>query len=327
MKTLLATLVTFFITTAAIAKPLVVYSGRSEALVGPIFEQFEKDTGIKLDVRYNESPAIATQLLHEREASPADVVFLQETSYLSVLGNAGLLQTLPDNILNQVPERFQEKQGRWVGTSARARVLAYNTNLISEEELPKNLAELADPKYDGKLGWAPTNASFQAHISGLRALWGEEATEQWLEAMIQNHPTAYPKNAVQVSAAGTGEIAIGWVNHYYLHRLKEQQPNMPVKNYSFPEQADAGNILMIVGASITNTTRKQEEAEILLNYLLSEDVQLRFVNEVFEYPAHKDVPTHAGVPSLDSIAFVEIDQEQLADIGPTLELMKKHGLL
>jgi iron(III) transport system substrate-binding protein len=161
----------------------------------------------------------------------------------------------------------------------------------------------------------------------LRALWGEEATEQWLETMIQNQPTAYPRNAVQVSAAGTGEIAIGWVNHYYLHRLKQQQPDLPVKNYSFPEQGDAGNILMIVGAGITNTTSKQEQAEALLNYLISEPVQLRFTNEVFEYPAQKTVATHPDVPSLESLRLIEIDQGALADVGPTLELLKKHGLL
>ncbi len=327
MKQYFLIALTLFITTSAIAKPLVVYSGRSEALVGPIFEQFEQDTNIKLDVRYNSSPAGATQLLQEREASPADVVFLQETSYLSVLANAGLLQELPNSLLDQVPEQFQEAQGRWMGTSARARVLAYNTNLISEDELPQSLAELSDPKYQGKLGWAPTNASFQAHISGLRALWGDEATEQWLEAMIQNQPTAYPKNAVQVSAAGTGEIAIGWVNHYYLHRLQQQQPDLPVKNYSFPQQGDAGNMLMIVGAAITKNTDNQAQAEMLLNYLVSEPVQWRFVNEVFEYPASKNVATHPDVASLDSIEFVEIDQGSLADIGPTLELLKKHGLL
>jgi iron(III) transport system substrate-binding protein len=327
VKKFLTALFTLFITTSAIAKPLVVYSGRSEALVGPIFEQFTQDTGIELDVRYNSSPAIATQLLQEREASPADVVFLQETGYLSVLANANMLQTLPSSLLEQVPERFQEEQGRWMGTSARARVLAYNTNLISEEELPKSLKELADPKYDGKLGWAPSNASFQAHVSGLRTLWGEEATEQWLQAMIKNHPTAYPKNAVQVSAAGTGEITIGWVNHYYLHRLKQQQPDLPVKNYSFPEQGDAGNMLMIVGAAITQTTDKQEQAEALLNYLVSEDAQLLFANEVFEYPASKAVATNLEVPSLDSIDFVEVDQRSLANIGLTLEMLKRNGLL
>lgn len=325
-KTLLAALM-LFLATSAIAKPLVVYSGRSEALVAPIFEQFTQDTGVELDVRYNSSPAIATQLLQERGATPADVVFLQETSYLSVLANAGLLQPLPESLLNQVPKRFQEKEGRWMGTSARARVLAYNTNLISEDELPKNLQELADPKFEGKLGWAPTNASFQAHISGLRSLWGEKEADAWLTAMEKNHPSAYPKNAVQVSAAGSGEITIAWTNHYYLHRLKQQNPDLPVKNYSFPEEGDAGNILMIVGVGITQNTRNEVQAQQLLNYLVSAPIQERFVNEVFEYPAREGVALHPGVANLDTIEFVEVDQAELADVGPTLELLKKHGLL
>ncbi len=324
---LLVLLSLFAITTSALAKPLVVYSGRSEALVGPIFEQFEKDTGIELDVRYNSSSALATQLLQERDDSPADVIFLQEIGYLTVLGNADLLQTLPPDMLNQVPERFQEDEGRWLGTSARARVLAYNTNLVKEEDLPKTLEELADPKWKGKLGWAPSNASFQAHVSALRTLWGEEKTEEWLKAMIEDKPTAYPKNATQVSAVGNGEIAVAWTNHYYINILKQQNPNLPVKSYNFPTPHDAGNLLIVCGAGITQHTTNRKEAEQLLNYLISEPVQERFVNEVFEYPARQGIPVNPDVASLESIQFADVDQGSMADVEPTLELLKKYGLI
>lgn len=327
MKKLLLAVALCVATFTAIAKPLVVYSGRSEALVGPLFEQFQKDTGIELDVRYNSSPALATQLLNEREATPADVVFFQESSFLSVLAEANLLKQLPSSITNQVPERFVDRNKQWVGTSARSRVLAYNTDKINPEDLPKTLEEFADPKWAGKIGWAPTNASFQAHISALRKQWGEEKTEAWLKAMKANKPATYPKNAVIVSAVGQDEIQVGWVNHYYLHNLKKQNPNLKVANYSFPEDKDIGNMLMIVGAGIVNTTLQPKEAEMLVNYLLEEPAQQYFAEEVFEYPARPGVATADGVPSVDSVAFVEIDQGDLADLGPTMTLLKKYGLL
>lgn len=327
MKKLLLAVALCVATFTAIAKPLVVYSGRSEALVGPLFEQFQKDTGIELDVRYNSSPALATQLLNEREATPADVVFFQESSFLSVLAEANLLKQLPASITNQVPERFMDRNKQWVGTSARSRVLAYNTDKIKPEDLPKTLEEFADPKWAGKIGWAPTNASFQAHISALRKQWGEEKTEAWLKAMKANKPATYPKNAVIVSAVGQDEIQVGWVNHYYLHNLKKQNPNLKVANYSFPEDKDIGNMLMIVGAGIVNTTLQPKEAEMLVNYLLEEPAQQYFAEEVFEYPTRPGVATAEGVPSVDSVAFVEIDQGDLADLGPTMTLLKKYGLL
>jgi len=230
MKKLILLITLVAATFAAVAKPLVVYSGRSEALVGPIFEQFQKDTGVALDVRYNSSPALATQLLNEGNATPADVVFFQESSFLSVLAEAGMLQPLPSSITEQVPARFREANNRWVGTSARSRVLAYNTDKIKPEDLPQNLEAFADPKWAGKIGWPPTNASFHPHISALRKIWSEEKTENWLKAMKANQPVMYPKKAVLVNAVGHEQVLGGWVKHYYLHNLKKQNPNLKVAN-------------------------------------------------------------------------------------------------
>ena len=309
---------------AAADDPLVVYSGRGEALVGPIFEQFERDTGVALDVRYNKTPALATQVLNEGADSPADVIFLQDSGYLGALANTGLLAELPEALLAQVDERFRDEEGRWLGISGRARVLVYNPTLVSEAELPATLKDLANPKWKGRVGWAPGNSSAQAHISALRHLWGEAETRAWLKGMQANEPLAYPKNAPQVRAAAAGEIAIGWVNHYYLHRLKT--PGFHAANYSFPTAGDAGNILMVAGAGVRVGSSHTAAAHRLLRYLVSRETQQRFSEENFEYPTRPGVPVHPDVAPLAHLHLARVDQAYLADVGPTLELLQDLGL-
>lgn len=320
----------FFLTLFALntfAADLVVYSGRGEALVAPLFAQFEKDTGIKLDVRYNTTSSLATQLLSEQQNSPADVVFFQESGYLTLLAEAGLLKELNADLLKPVATPFQDDNKRWLGTSARVRVLAYNTNLVKPQDLPKDLKELTDPKWSGKIGWAPSNASMQAHVSALRVLWGEEPTFKWLEGVKQNKPLSYQKNGQIVSAVGQGDIAIGWVNHYYLYQLKKQNPNLPVANYNFPESGKAGNILIISGAGIHTHTKKQAQAEQFIAYLTGEKAQQFFTNESFEYPTRIGVPSNPNITALADIHFAKVSQKDLAEVEPTLTMLRKLGLI
>lgn len=326
MTRILAFFLTLF-TYSAIAQELVVYSGRGEALVKPLFDQFEKDTGIKLDVRYNTTSSLATQLLSEQQNSPADVVFLQESGYLTLLAEAGLLKTLNPNVLKQVAPHAQDANGRWLGSSARVRVLAYNTDKVKAEDLPKDLKELADPKWSGKkIGWAPANASMQAHVSALRVLWGEEPTFKWLEAVKNNDPISYPKNAPIVSAVGNGEILVGWVNHYYLHMLKKQNPNLPVANYHFPESGKAGNILIISGVGIYEHTKKSAQAEQFIAYLISEKGQ-KFFTDTFEYPTRIGMAANPVVTPLSEIPFAQVSQKDLANVEPTLKMLRSLKLL
>ena len=302
---------------------LVVYSGRGGVLVERLFEQFTADTGIQVDVRYGQTEPLANQLSTEKDDSPCDIFFAQESGYLGFLGRAGLLADLPKSVLDQVPADLRDEAGRWVGTSGRLRVLVYDPKTIKPDELPRTLAELADAKWKGKVGWAPDNASFQAHITALRHLWGEEKTKAWLQAMITAvEPRKYPKNSPQVQAAANGEIQIGWVNHYYLHKLKAADPTLGAANYSFPTAGDAGNLMMLAGVGTTKVSKRQELAAKLVSYLLSDKAQTYFAQEVFEYPVRPGVKTHPDVPPI-SDKVVRVDQQHLIDLAPTLALMRE----
>ncbi|MGB9738371.1 extracellular solute-binding protein, partial [Chloroflexus sp.] len=193
---------------------LVVYSGRSESLVGPFFTQFTEATGIPVEVRYGDTAELAATILEEGANSPADLFFAQDAGALGALAAADVLIPLPTDVLNQVEARFRSSDGRWVGISGRARVVVYNTNKLTEADLPRSITGFVDPQWRGRVGWAPTNGSFQAFITAMRVQLGEEATRKWLEGMIANEVKTYERNAAIVQAVAAGEIDVGFVNHY-----------------------------------------------------------------------------------------------------------------
>ncbi len=304
---------------------LTVYSGRSESLVGPLFEQLEAEGRFKIQVQYGDTAEMVTRLITEGAESPADLIFAQDSGHLGVLAAKNLLAPLPQAIREQVDARFQATDGAWIGTSGRLRVLVYNTETLNAESLPQSLRELSDPKWRGRLGWAPSNGSFQSHLGALRHTWGEAETEAWLQGVIANEPTRYPKNSPQVEAAHTGAIDLGWVNHYYLHRL--DPTDRKAANWSFPLDEDAGNILMVAGVGIRAGSPHAAEAEALIEHLVSESTQAYFASEVYEYPTRPGVPTHADVQPLEEISLAPVDQSHLADLGPTRELLQRLGLM
>ena len=268
----------------AVAAPtkLVIYSGRSESLVGPLIKQMREDLGLDIEVQYGKTPELTTRLLLEGAESPADLIFAQDSGHLGVMADKDVLAPLPAELFEGIDPRFKDPAGRWVGTSGRLRVLVYNSDKLKPEDLPASLKDLADPKWKGRFGWAPTNGSYQVHIAALRALWGADETRAWLEKVKANEPGGYPKNSPIVAAVNSGEAEIGWVNHYYLHRLDKE--GRKAVNASFSAAEDAGNILMVSGIGIRKGSPNEEAAQRVVAWLTAEKAQGYFANETFEYP-------------------------------------------
>ena len=199
---------------------LVVYSGRSEELIGPLLERFTAETGIEVSVRYGGSTELATTLLQEGESTEADVFFAQDPASLGAA--APLMAALDESILSRVPERFSDSEGRWVGTSGRARVVVYDTNDVDASELPDSLEDLVDSRWSGRMAVAPTNGSFLAFVAAMIVEQGEDYTLDWLERLAANDPTDYPGNSPIVAATDAGDVDLGLVNHYYLLRLQAE---------------------------------------------------------------------------------------------------------
>jgi len=148
---------------------LVVYSGRTSVLVQPLLEQFNEATGIRVEVRYSSSPGVLSQVLAEGNSSPADVVYMTDPGTLGPLAKAGHLATLPESLLSMVDDRFRAATGGWVGTSGRARTVAYNVALIDpEHDLPDSVLGFTDRQWWGRIGWAPSGGSFQAFVTAFQ---------------------------------------------------------------------------------------------------------------------------------------------------------------
>ena len=306
---------------------LVVYSGRNEELVGPIIERFEEESGIDVEVRYGDTAELAATILEEDANSPADVFLSQDAGALGAVADRGLLSPLSGNVLERVEERFRDPDDRWVGVSGRARVVAYNTEALGAEDLPNSILEFADPEWEGRLGWAPTNGSFQAFVTALRLIEGEEAAREWLEGIEANDPREYENNVAILQGVTSGEIEAGFVNHYYLFQLQEEEGgDVPANNYYF-RNGDPGALVNVAGVGILGTSDNAPEAGELLAFLLSEEAQQYFADETFEYPLVAGIPTNERLVPLSEIETPNIDLSNLDDLEGTLELLRETGVL
>lgn len=304
---------------------LTVYSGRSEGLVKPIIDQFSKSSGINVQVRYAGTSEMAATILEEGKNSPADVFYAQDPGGIGAV--AHLLARLPDSITAQVEPGFRAADGKWVGISGRARVIAYNTQKLNESDLPDDISGLTDPKWKGRIGWAPTNGSFQVMVTAMRKLWGEDKTRQWLKDMQANNPKVYANNAAQVTAAGAGEIDIALPNHYYLYGIMQDKgESFPVRNYH-PRAGGPGALVMVSGAGILETSKNKEAAQKFIEFMLSPVAQQYFAGQTFEYPVIKGVKTNRLLTPLADIKSPVISMEDLVDLKGTLNLLREVGIV
>ena len=306
---------------------LTIYSGREEELVAPLIEQFEEESGIDAEVRYGDSAELAATIAEEGGNSPADVFFAQDPGSLGAVAREDQLAELPDELLERVDDRFRDSGGRWVGTSGRVRVIAYNTEELSEDEVPDSVDDLTDPKWKGKIGFPPTNASFQAFITAMRLSRGEEQTREWLEGVKANDPKTYEKNTPVVEAVAAGEIELGLVNHYYLYLVKEEDPEAPVENH-FLSGDDPGALVSVAGAGILSSADDEDGAREFVEYLLSEDGQRFYTEEAeeAEYPLIEGVAPKEGLPPIEELEGPEVDLSKFGEeLEKTLELLNEVG--
>ncbi len=306
---------------------LTVYSGRSKGLVEPLVEKFTAATGIEVNVRYAGTSELAVTLMEEKDNSPADVFWAQDAGALGAVAKAGLFADLPDGIGSNVMEAFTSANGQWIATSGRARSLAYAPAKVSADELPGSIMELTNPKWNGRVGWAPTNGSFQAAVTALRVRLGDEAVKTWLEGMMANGAKSYPKNSAIVEAIANGDVDLGIPNHYYLLRFLNEDPNYPVSQVYF-DAGDAGNLVNIAGAGLLKSG-DQETGAKFVEYLLSADAQSYFTQEVFEYPVSSGTATHSNLIPMDELMSktTAIDLNDLDDLEATLDLLREVGLI
>ena len=304
---------------------LVVYSGREEEIVAPLFARFERETGIKVEVRYADSAELAATIAEEGGNSPADVFFAQDPGSLGSVD--AQLARLPDSVLDRVSPRFRDDAGHWVGTSGRARVVVYNTDELAAGDVPDSVFDLTDPKWKGKIGLAPTNASFQAYVTALRLVHGDDRARDWLVALKANDAKHFPNNLSILQAIARGEIEVGFVNHYYLFQLKAQQPAAPVANH-FLGKGDPGALVNAAGVGILKTSKQKATAQKFVDFLHSDWAQHNVARGPgnAEYPVTTGVARRPGLPAISQIEGPAINLGRLGrELPRTLQLLNEVG--
>ena len=304
----------------------MIYSGRSESLVGPLIDRFKAESGYDIQVNYAGTSELAATILEEGDASPADVFFSQDGGALGVLADAGLLATLPQSTLDRVGPPFRSPDGLWVGVSGRARVAAYNTAMLSAADMPASILDFTDPKWKGKLGWAPSNASLQTFVTALRVLEGEAAARSWLEGIQANEPKVYEGNSQALQGVASGEIEVAFINHYYLLQALSEDGEMPVANHFFPA-GDPGSLINVAGAAMLKTSGNQAGAQAFIDFLLRDESQAYFSEETYEYPLVAGIAADDRLTPLADIDSPDIDLSDLADLQGTITLMQEVGIL
>jgi iron(III) transport system substrate-binding protein len=295
---------------------ITVYSGRDEEFVKGLFEDFTEATGVQTEVRYGDSAELAATILEEGENSPADVFFSQDAGSLGAVAEAGSLAPLDAGVLERVEDRFRSDEGTWVGTSGRGRVLVYNTELVSEGDLPGSIFDLTDPEWKGRIGLPPTNSSFQAHVAAMIEVHGEDETLAWLEGLMANEVAFYEDNGATTRAVASGEIEAGLVNHYYKYEVEAEDGALPIENHYF-DSGDAGSFINAAGVGVLSTAENPAGAAAFVDYLTGEPGQTFVAEDSWEYPVVAGYEASVDVPPLDQFVGPDVD---LSDLGPTLPL-------
>lgn len=310
------------------ATTLTLYSGRGESMVEPIIKEFEKETGIEVKVRYGATAQLAVLLQEEGKRSPADVFWGQDAGAMGAVSQANLLAKLPNDIYENLPSIYKSVTGNWIATSGRARLFVYSADRAPKAEHPASVFDVTDEHFKGRVGWAPTNGSFQSFITAMRVEHGDERTLEWLNAMKANGAKTYRNNSTQLEGIADGEIDYGLVNNYYLPRFTKVDAKFPVKQ-DFFKNGDIGNLMNVAGAGVLKTSNNQKNAVALLRFLTSKPAQVYFTQEVNEYPVIPGVKhtTHGATYEKALEASPSLDLDQLNDLEGTLTLLRRAGLI
>jgi len=312
---------------SASTETITVYSGRNENFIKPFFDEFEALTGIKVEVRYGDSAELAAQILEEAANSPADVFLSQDAGAIGAVAAAELLQVLDSADAQKVPSKFADPNGYWVGITGRARVIAYDPELLQADDVPTSIDSLLNPQWRSIIGIAPANSSFQSFVTALRQIRGDDAALAWLQGLAANDPQIFEKNSQIIEAIDAKVIGLGLTNHYYAYEVAESLGRTLTVENGFFEAGDPGNLLNVSAFGILNTSKKTEAANLLLQYLLDEDTQKKFVAETSEYAILPNLAPPGNMPALTELGLPEVALGNLSDVAKTQELLVQAGLL
>jgi iron(III) transport system substrate-binding protein len=309
---------------------ITLYSGQHEQTTQSLADAFEKQTGIKVNVRYNDEDSFADEIVAEKAHPVADVFYTENTPALQYLQNQGLLASVDSSTLARTASRYNSAAGDWVGVSARVSVLIYNPSLISKSQLPTSVTQLADPRYRGKLAFAAGETDFQPIVTSVDRAYGQTAATKWLDGIKANAGQhVYPDNETIADEVNRGAVAFGVVNQYYWYRLRAElgAGNVHSKITYFAPR-DPGYVLDVSGAGILKSSKNKADAQKFLAFLVSKTGQEIIAHSIsFEYPLDDGVQTAAAETPFSQLQPNPITIADLGDGSTAIALLRKAGML
>ena len=305
---------------------LVIYNAQHENLTQAWAEEFTKETGIAIEMRNGSDNELANQIVAEGSGSPADVFLTENSPGMNIVEQAGLFAPVDAATVAQVPAQFNPSTGNWVGIAARSTVFVYNTDLLTEADLPASIMDLQDPAWQGKWAASPSGADFQAIVSAILQLEGSDATSAWLDAMKTN-ASVYRGNTTVMKAVNAGEIPGGVIYHYYWYgdQAKTGENSNKTKLLFWGNQ-DPGAFLSVSGGGVLASSTKQAQAQQFLTFITSKTGQQVVADTVYEYPIGSDVPANPALQPISELQPPTIDPASLN--GPEVtDLMTQAGLI
>ncbi|CAH3388899.1 iron ABC transporter substrate-binding protein [Enterobacter roggenkampii] len=306
---------------------IVIYNAQHENLVKSWVDGFTKETGIKVTLRNGDDSELGNQLVQEGSASPADVFLTENSPSMVLVDNANLFAPLDSDTLKQVPAEYRPAHGRWIGIAARSTVFVYNPAKLSEQQLPKSLMDLAKPEWKGRWAASPSGADFQAIVSAMLALKGEQATLEWLKAMKANF-VAYKGNSTVMKAVNAGQIDGGVIYHYYrfVDQSKTGENSKNTQLYYFKHQ-DPGAFVSLSGGGVLASSKHKSQAQAFIKYITGKEGQesLR-TNNAFEYAVGVNAASNPKLVPLKDLDAPKVEPSTL-NSKKVIELMTQAGLL
>ena len=308
---------------------LIIYGAQHPQVEAMLAKAFTAKTGIPVKIHDGEGPDIASQILSEGTASPADVFYTENAPELNLLAEKGLLAPVKPATLAQIPAQYNGGQGDWVGVTARENVLDYNPSKISEADLPTSLMDLADPKWQGKIAIAPSDGDFLPLVSAVIKLYGKDKALAWLKGLKAN-AKIYDDDEGVTAAVAHGDVATGIINNYYYYRLRTQLGMDGIHStlYHF-KNGDVGALVNVSGAAVLKSAAEPKEAQEFLAFLVSNEAQelLAKSNVAFEYPLRPGVKPNPALTPFSDLQPPAIKASDLGNDQDAGQLLQEAGLI
>ncbi len=271
-----------------------VYSARQQELIKPLLDKFSQQTGIKVNLITGKPDELLSRMQSEGRNSPADLLISTDVGRLYRAQQAGLLQPLQSNTLEQaIPAALRDPAGHWFGLTTRARPIIYVTGKVDPKDL-STYEDLASPKWRGKICIRSSDNIYnQSMLAGMIAVLGEEKTQAWANGLVQNFaqpPKGGDRDQIKAAAAGVCDIAIA--NTYYLAAMfDDAKDTAAAKAVSvfWPNQQDRGVHINISGAAVAKYAPNAKQAAQLLEYMTGAEAQAWYAQTNHEYPVVQGV--------------------------------------